>query len=81
MKNKKIFTMMLIVILMLPTISATYAEVDFSKAEFFIDYIENVYYQEVSEDEIMEAVYNALFDSLDAHSTYFDEEDKNTDYL
>lgn len=75
MKNKKILTMVLIMILMVPTITATYAEVDFSKAEFFIDYIENVYYQEVSEDEIMEAIYNALFDSLDAHSTYFDEED------
>lgn len=53
--------------------TSSFAEIDFSKAQFFVDYVENVYYQEVDEEEIMEAVYRAIFDSLDMHSAYFDD--------
>lgn len=47
-----------------------------------IKFIEGKYKGEVSEEELMEAAYNGLFDVLDRHSTYFnpdDYEDFNVD--
>lgn len=39
--------------------------------EVIMDYIELFYYQEVSEQELLEGAYKGLFNALDNHSVYF----------
>ncbi len=45
------------------------------RLEFLMQYIEEGYYEEVEEELLYEAAYKALFEALDQHSVYYNEEE------
>lgn len=61
--------------MMVSASSMSFAEVNYDKFELFLNYIEKYYYQDVSEEEMMDQVYKAMFNSLDNHSDYFTKEE------
>lgn len=75
MKKFKVMSLVLILLMLFSAMStAVFAQED-DNIDLFMQYIENYYYQEVDKEEIMNAVYKAMFNSLDPHSGYFTEEE------
>lgn len=76
MKKFKVISLVLVLVMLFSTMSTTvFAQEEDNNIDLFMQYIENYYYQDVSKEDIMDAVYKAMFNSLDPHSGYFTAEE------
>ena len=58
--------------------SVSLAEFDAEKLDLFRQMIQSRYYQEISDEELMEGAIRGMFDSLDKYSAYFNIEESQT---
>jgi len=75
--RKKLIALTLILALMVPSfmVSAEEETVDLKRIDEIISYIEYHYNYDVSREELIEGAYRGILDTLDKHSTYYNQEE------
>lgn len=58
--------------------SVSFAEFDTEKIDLFRQMIQARYYQEISDEELMEGAIRGMFNSLDRYSAYYDKEESES---
>ncbi len=77
---KKKLSIFIIAMLVMTSLGSVYGEditmdEGLNKLQTLIYFAQNNYYQELSNEEILDAVYDGIFDPLDPHSVYFSQSD------